>query len=119
VTKPRHPLTPLAILHVASEQRISNLQVFVRGHVAVMLPDDTEGDRHQRFILKLPNDQTILVVHNIDMTPRVTDLSVGDEVYVCGEYEWNYRGGLVHWTHHDPDTEHIDGWIEHNGNVFE
>ncbi|MEM7771162.1 MAG: DUF3465 domain-containing protein [Cyanobacteria bacterium P01_A01_bin.37] len=119
MNKPRYPLTPLAILKTASEQHISNLQVLVLGRVAMVLPDDDEGDRHQRFILELPNEHTILVVHNIDMTPRVSDLQVGDAVCVHGEYEWNYRGGLIHWTHHDPDGEHLDGWIERNGEVFE
>ncbi len=37
----------------------------------------------------------------------------GDRVTVKGEYEWNERGGLIHWTHRDPRSAHEDGWIEH------
>jgi hypothetical protein len=30
--------------------------------------------RHPRFILRLANEQTVLIAHNVDLAPRVTDL---------------------------------------------
>lgn len=86
----------------------------VSGTVEAVLPDDLEGDRHQRFVMRVSRDQTILVVHNIDIAPRINGLQKGDRVAVKGEYEWNERGGLIHWTHKDPRSTHEDGWIEFN-----
>ena len=86
----------------------------VVGTVERMLSDDLEGSRHQRFIIRVASGQTVLVVHNIDLAPRIDGLRVGDRVSVKGEYEWNDRGGLIHWTHHDPRNVHEGGWIDHN-----
>jgi hypothetical protein len=101
----------------ASEQ--SNLQVQVAAPVSRILPDDNQGSRHQRFILTLANGQTILVAHNIDLAPRVSGIAVGDSVTVAGEYEWNAKGGVIHWTHHDPSGSHLGGWIELKGNRYQ
>lgn len=98
----------------AFRNRQSNVMVEnVSGAVEALLPDDAEGSRHQRFIIRIGRDQTVLVVHNIDMAPRINNLIKGDRVSVKGEYEWNERGGLIHWTHQDPRSSHEDGWIEH------
>ena len=83
--------------------------------VEAILPDDNEGSRHQRFIIRLASGNTVLVVHNIDLAPRIDSLREGDRVLVKGEYEWNDRGGLIHWTHHDPRNRHEGSWIDHSG----
>jgi hypothetical protein len=97
----------------------SDLQVSSSGTVVKLLPDDNEGSRHQRFILKLSNNQTVLVAHNIDLAPKITSLRRGDIVEFNGEYEWNSKGGVIHWTHHDPAGQHQDGWLKHNGSIYE
>ena len=91
----------------------------VTGTVESVLPDDLEGDRHQRFVIRVSRNQTLLVVHNIDIAPRLDDLRKGDRVSVTGEYEWNERGGLIHWTHKDPRSTHQDGWIDFNNVRYE
>ena len=80
------------------------------GIVIKLLQDDNEGSRHQRFIVDLRNDQTLLIAHNIDLAPRIP-LAVGDRLKFRGMYESNDLGGLVHWTHHDPMGVEDGGFI--------
>ncbi len=94
-------------------------QVRGSGVVTRTLPDDNEGSRHQRFILRLSSGRTVLVAHNIDLAPRVNSLSTGDSVAFYGVYESNDRGGVIHWTHRDPQGRHVDGWLEHRGKRYE
>ena len=76
-----------------------------------LLPDDIEGDRHQRIIVRLRNHATLLIAHNIDLAKRVP-VGIGDRVRFRGVYEWNDLGGLVHWTHDDPHGIELGGWIQ-------
>lgn len=103
----------------AIENRASNVQVEGEGTVIKVLADDNEGDRHQRFLLKIPAGQTLLVAHNIDLAPRIDGLKKGDQVEFSGEYEWNEKGGVVHWTHHDPRGRHAAGWLKHGGRKYD
>ena len=99
--------------------RVSDLQVGGSGIVTRLLADDLEGGRHQRFILRLGDGQTLLVAHNIDLAPRINTITVGDRVEFFGEYEWSAPGGVLHWTHHDPAGRHVGGWLEHAGRRYE
>ena len=82
------------------------------------LSDDNEGSRHQRFIVQAEGLPTLLIAHNIDLAPRVP-LDSGDAVKIKGRYEWNNRGGVIHWTHHDPNGNSEAGWIRHQGELYE
>ncbi len=88
------------------------------GTVTRLLSDDNDGSRHQRFILRLPSGQTVLVAHNIDLAPRLDGLAVGDTVEFKGEYAANSQGGVVHWTHRDPQGRHADGWLRYRGREY-
>lgn len=103
----------------AHAERRSDVQVTGAGTVSRLLPDDHDGSRHQRFILKLDSGLTVLVAHNIDLAPRIDSLQEGDEVAYYGEYEWNQKGGVVHWTHHDPRGAHAGGWLKHKGRTYQ
>lgn len=103
----------------AYDTQTSNVQVGSNGIVVKILSDDNTGSRHQRFILKLSTGHTILIAHNIDLAPQIDSLNVGDNVEFYGEYEWNNKGGVVHWTHHDPKGHHSGGWLKHNGSLYE
>jgi hypothetical protein len=92
--------------------------VEAEGLVDRILADDLEGSRHQRFVVRLPSGLTILVSHNIDIARRVP-VAEGDTLTVRGEYEWNERGGVVHWTHHDPRDPRHGGWILHKNRRYE
>ena len=88
------------------------------GVVIKVLPDDNKGSRHQRFILRMESG-TVLVAHNIDLAPRVPNLDTGDTIRFKGEYEYNQKGGVIHWTHHDPKGYHEGGWLEHAGERYQ
>jgi uncharacterized protein DUF3465 len=103
----------------AFDQGRSSLQVEGQGVVRRLLSDDNEGSRHQRFIVALASGQTLLIAHNIDLAPRVVNLREGDTVTFSGQYEWDPKGGRIHWTHHDPNNRHAPGWIRHNGQVYQ
>lgn len=103
------------IIEHAFKSKLSNIQVEGAGRVIAILPDDNEGSRHQKFILELENGQTILVAHNIDLASRLSNLKKGDRVEFFGEYEYSQKGGVIHWTHHDPRKKHPDGWLKHAG----
>lgn len=119
-TTPRSSTTSTNIsLQQAFEQKRSNLQVTGSGTVVHLLPDDNKGSRHQKFLLKVSNSQTLLIAHNIDLAPRIHSLRKGDRVEFNGEYEWNAKGGVVHWTHHDPNGRHVDGWLKHKGERYQ
>ncbi|NUS38913.1 MAG: DUF3465 domain-containing protein [Lysobacter sp.] len=89
------------------------------GTVIRVLPDDTRGERHQRFILRIASGETLLVAHNIDLAPRVEPLRIGDTIDYHGEYVRNPRGGVVHWTHRDPAGRHESGWLRREGRTFQ
>ena len=107
------------ILKNAFKNRNNNLQVEGQGVIIRILPDDLTGTRHQRFIVRLSSGQTLLIAHNIDLAPRVNSLRKGDKVFFYGVYEWNSKGGTIHWTHHDPEGRHTAGWIKHNGKKYQ
>ena len=97
------------------QQQKSNVQLEVTGKVIKLLRDDVNGSRHQRFIIELASGHTLLIAHNLDLAPRINALYLGNEISAYGEYEWSPKGGVLHWTHHDPENNHPHGWIRHHG----
>lgn len=108
----------LEVIRQSFDRKISNVQVQSEGRVKAILRDDNEGSRHQKFILSLNNGLTILVAHNIDLSPRIENLKKGDVVEFFGEYEYSPQGGVMHWTHHDPRGHHTDGWLKHQSKTY-
>ena len=107
------------ILASAIANHKSGVQVQGGGLVTRLLDDDNDGSRHQRFIIELGTGQTLLIAHNIDLAQRIESLRVGDHVEFSGEYEWNQRGGVIHWTHDDPAGRHLSGWLKHNARMYQ
>ena len=108
-----------AIIASAFSNRQSKIQISGQGIVTKLLPDDNIGSRHQKFIIRLATGQTLLIAHNIDIAPRISFLKQGDSVQFNGVYEWNEKGGVIHWTHRDPDGSHLAGWLEHQGQRYQ
>ncbi|MBN1907426.1 MAG: DUF3465 domain-containing protein [Deltaproteobacteria bacterium] len=112
-------LTNDQVLADAFNNKESNIQVSGSGRVKTILPDDVEGSRHQKFIIQLDSGNTLLISHNIDIAPKINSLRKDDQIEFYGEYDWNSKGGVVHWTHHDPDGSHVDGWLKHKGSIYQ
>jgi hypothetical protein len=108
-----------AVIANAFSSHESDLQVSGQGVVIKLLPDDSSGSRHQKFMIKLASGQTLLVAHNIDLAPRVASIREGDSIQFNGEYEWNEKGGILHWTHRDPNRSHVAGWLEYQGQRYQ
>ena len=107
------------VLADAYANRRSNLHVSGEGTVTRLLPDDNKGSRHQRFLIAMASGQTLLVAHNIDVAPRIASLRAGDHVQFSGEYEWNDKGGVIHWTHRTASGPHPGGWLKHKGQTYQ
>lgn len=106
-----------AEIMAAYRQQRSRVWVEFQAEVIRQLADDNQGSRHQRFIVQLANQHSLLISHNIDLAPRIP-LQTSARLEIRGRYEWNRKGGVVHWTHHDPDGDTAGGWIRYNGRVF-
>ncbi len=99
------------------DNRISGVMIEFEGMVIKKLSDDNDGSRHQRFIVELNNGHTLLIAHNIDLAPRVP-IKLNKKVTIFGQYEWNEKGGVIHWTHKDPAGTHEEGWIKYQGETY-
>lgn len=102
----------------AFRSRRSNVEIQAGGRVVRVLPDDRQGSPHERFLVRVDGETTVLVAHNLDLAPRIP-LAAGDSIELRGEYEWNPKGGVIHWTHRDPDGRHQDGWIRYHGRLYQ
>jgi hypothetical protein len=87
------------------------------GKVIKLLKDDLKGNPHQKFLIKLAPDITLLVAHNTALAQRAP-LQQGDTIKIRARYEWNNRGGVLHWTHHDPKGKKEGGWLYADGKYY-
>lgn len=95
----------------AQSKGMSRVHVTFSAVVYKLLPDDTKGIPHQRFLLRLSNNTTVLIAHNTNLGSYLS-IQPGDMVEVSGEYIWNKKGGLVHYTHPSTSTYKEGGWIK-------
>ena len=98
----------------AHEKWVEGASIIVK-----VLPDDLQGSRHQRFLIRISKDVRVKVAHNIDLAPRLP-VRAGDLVEYRGKYVWNKLGGALHWTHHDPRNKRRKaGWLRHEGKIYD
>jgi len=116
---PSQPRSASEQIFQAYAGKKSNIQVQGSGTVVKLLADDRRGSQHQKFIVRVASDLTILIAHNIDLAPRIDSLRTGKRIDFLGEYEWNRRGGVVHWTHRDPGRHHPDGWLKYENRIYQ
>ncbi|MBS1953945.1 MAG: DUF3465 domain-containing protein [Cyanobacteria bacterium SZAS-4] len=101
----------------AQKKHRKKVEVTLTARVKKLLPADTDGSPHQRFLLELSNGTTVLVAHNTELAPEVP-VHEGDLVTLHGEYIWNKLGGVLHYTHHSTNR-HESGWIQLNGQTYQ
>ncbi len=87
------------------------------GIVTRLIAEDDDTVPHQRFVVRLSSGQTVLIAHNLDIAERVP-VGIGDRVGFRGIFEWNPMGGVVHWTHRDPQGGAEDGYVRLRGRTF-
>lgn len=85
--------------------------------VTQLLPDDTQGLPHQKWVATLSNGLKIQIVYNLNMGLKVP-IKVGDKFAVGGQFIWTDQGGLVHWTHEDPKQVRPDGYVMYNNVIY-
>lgn len=102
----------------AQQDHARKVEVTVDATVQKKLPDDTKGLPHERFLIRLNNGSNVLVAHDTKMAPYVP-LQAGDTVRIHGEYIWNDKGGVLHWTHHADTGHHEGGWIDYRGQRYQ
>jgi hypothetical protein len=93
---------------------------FVEGsgmEVVQVLPDDTRGSQHQKWVVRLSSGKQVVSVYNLDITERVP-LKVGDLVDMGGEFLWTNEGCMIHWLHADPKKRRPDGYVRVNGESY-
>jgi hypothetical protein len=118
LTLERNSSSSDAVISDAFANQKSNLQVSASSTVIKLLADDNDGSRHQKFLVRLSSGLTLLIAHNIDLAPRINNLKISDTIEFYGEYEWNEKGGVIHWTHQDPRGAHPAGWLKHKGQKY-
>jgi len=107
------------VLTAALTSERSGEVVTVEAEIVKLLRDDNDGSRHQRFLVRTGSGQRVLIAHNIDLAERLDGITAGDPIRIRGQFEWNEKGGVLHWTHHDPRGVHEGGWIEHQGRQYQ
>ncbi len=105
-----------AAVYQAWAQQRSHLEVTASGSVAKVL-----GTRrgpsgvHTGFLLHLRGAEgrglTVRVEDNVDLTGPIP-VQAGDDVEVRGEYIYDPRGGLIHYTHRDPRGNKPGGYVK-------
>jgi len=105
-----------ASVAVASRDHRAFLWLTMAARVSDILPDSFGRYRHQRFLLRCPTGQQILIVNDVTVGQRVP-VKLGDRVAAHGEYIWNRQGGLIHFTHSSAGAE--QGWILRGDHVYE
>lgn len=111
-----------AAVYDAWRAQRSRVEVTATGSVARVLGDRSgPSGMHEGFLLHLNGSQgrglTVRVEDNTDITGPIPMRS-GDDVQVRGEYIYDPRGGIIHYTHHDPRGRHSSGYVRVNGRVY-
>ena len=108
------------LVQQAYDNKETNVQVSGEGIVhSIQKSVRDDGDRVQKFVLRLPTGLKLLVVHDFEASALISNLKTGDSVEFSGVYTWNSSGGVLTGTHKDPSGLRWPGWIKHRGKTYE
>ncbi|HXF34134.1 MAG TPA: DUF3465 domain-containing protein [Candidatus Acidoferrales bacterium] len=101
----------------------SHVEVQASGSVARVLGERTgPSGPHEGFLLHLTgpggHGLTVRIESNLDLLGPLPVRS-GEPATVRGEYEYDPRGGVIHWTHRDPRSRHPAGFVEIDGRRYQ
>ncbi len=100
----------------------SYVEVTANGSVARVLGSRLgPAGMHEGFLLHLTGAEgrglTVRVEDNTDLTGPIP-MRAGDSAVVRGEYIYDPRGGIIHYTHRDPRGRHASGYVQVNGRLY-
>jgi hypothetical protein len=106
---------PNGAVYAAWRDQRSGIEVNASGSVARLLGTRSgPSGRHEGFLLHLRgaagHGLTVRVEDNLELTGPIP-LTEGESVDVRGEYIYDARGGLIHYTHRDPRGRHAAGYV--------
>lgn len=117
-SRPGYTIEPgFQVVQEAYQYRQTGMMVEVTGSVVRLLRPAPEEPDVQKFIIRLPNGQSIVVVHHAAPDNRVP-VNVNDTVLVRGQYVWTETGGTIRNTSRDLSTQRRHGWIEFAGERY-
>ena len=101
----------------------SHVEVTADGSVARILGTRRgPSGAHEGFLLHLRGSAgrglTVRVESNVDLTGPIP-LRAGQAATVRGEYIYDSRGGLIHYTHLDPRGRHAAGYVRVEGRIYQ
>lgn len=125
VVKKKKPSEPVLIVTDDTElvkvnklQRRTNFLEAKNLKVVKILPFDTQGLPHQKFVVELSDSRLITIISNLKLCEKIP-VEVNDMVSVGGEYVPTGKfSGIVHWTHFDPEKKRPNGYIAMDDKIF-
>lgn len=99
----------------------SHVEVVADGRVTRVLGiQNGRVSPHEGFLMRLNSGCSVIVRVEVNTDLAGTfPIANGDPVTVKGEYEYYSRGGVIHWTHHDPRFRHDAGFITIGGKTYQ
>ncbi len=87
--------------------------------VVKVLKNDTQGSRHQRWLMRTASGELITAIYNIDVAEEIP-LKTGDTISLAGELIFGSRkkDPIIHWLHSDPEKKRPDGYIIYAGKKY-
>ncbi len=95
------------------EQKSKHVMTSGSGTVIEIL----DGDNCQCFVVRLPNNQVVNIMHDTNHAASLDTLKEGEVIEFHGIYDWSETGGNISHTYSDNSDN--KGWLKYRGEVFQ